>query len=88
MSKRNVRIVARVSDKEHAIIAKKAKASELSISEYIRQRALNHEPTPFPTDAYFKLCEKVDSLIENPESPRFKREVIECLNLISLEIGR
>ena len=88
MKEKSTRIVARVTDKEHAVISRKAQVLGLSLSEYIRQRALNYEPTLFPTDAYFKLCEKVDSLIENPESPRFKREVIECLNLISLEIGR
>jgi uncharacterized protein (DUF1778 family) len=88
MSKRNIRIVARVSDKEHAIIAKKAKASEQSISEYIRQRAVGYEPKAFPSDAYFILCEKIDNLIENPDSPKFKQEVIDCLDIISFELGR
>jgi AraC-like DNA-binding protein len=88
MKKEDIRIVARVTQKEKERINSIAERCGLSTTEYIRQRALNYEPTPFPTDAYFKLCEKVDSLIENPESPRFKREVIDCLNLISLEIGR
>ncbi len=88
MSERNIRIVARVSEKEHAIIAKKAKNSKLSMTEYIRQRAVGYEPKPFPSEAYFVLCEKIDKLIENPDSPQFKREVIECLDLISEELRR
>ena len=88
MLEKNSRIVARVSGKEREIITKKAKAAGLSMSEYIRQRALNYDPTPFSSDEYFILCEKIDNLIANPNSPQFKRDVIECLDIISFELSR
>lgn len=88
MNKNNIRIVARVSEKEHELIKKKAEKLRLSVSEFIRKRVLDYELKSFPSNAYFTLCEKVEGLIANPNSPRFKQEVIDCLDIISEELWR
>ena len=67
---------------------KKAKKLRVSVSEFIRKRVLDYELKPFPSNAYFTLCEKIEGLIANPNSPRFKQEVIDCLDIISEELWR
>ena len=68
MKKQDIRIVARVTQKEKDRISDLAKRCGLSTTEYLRQRALGYEPKPVPPDALFRFCERLDALIEQPFS--------------------
>ena len=60
MKKQDIRIVARVTQKEKDRISDFAKRCGLSTTEYLRQRALGYEPKPTPPDALFHFCERLD----------------------------
>jgi hypothetical protein len=54
------KFIVRLSNSEKKIIEAKAKASELTLSAYMRQTALNKQiPAPIPTihkETYIELC--------------------------------
>lgn len=54
-SKPDIRITARVTERERQRIADNAKKCGLSVSEYIKQRALGFEPKPVLPDAFFQV---------------------------------
>ena len=37
----------------------------MSISEYVKQRALGFEPKPVLPDVFFHFCEKIDMLVND-----------------------
>ena len=86
MKKQDIRIVARVTQKEKDRISDIAKRCGLSTTEYLRQRALGYEPKPVPPDALFHFCEKIDTLIESPFSAEVNKAAMTLLKEITKEI--
>ena len=59
-------MAVRLTESEKKKIEAAAAKCGLTVSEYMRQRALGFEPKAVQPDAYFVLCEKLDRLTEPP----------------------
>ena len=86
MKKEDIRIVARVTQKEKERISDLANRCGLSTTEYLRQRALGYEAKPVPPDALFHFWEKLDALIEQPFSAEVNKAALSLLKDISAEL--
>ena len=86
MKKEDLRIVARVTQKEKERINSIAERCGLSTTEYIRQRALGFEPRSVSPDALFIFCEKLDALVEAPFSAEVNAAALALLKDISKEL--
>ena len=64
MRKRSVGINVRVSVTEKRKMTLMAKRCGLSLSEYLRQRALGHEPGGHPPKEVFDVLDKLDDIAE------------------------
>ena len=65
MRKRSVGINVRVSVTEKKKVTMLAKKCGLSLSEYLRQRALGYEPGGHPSKEVFDVLDKLDDIAEN-----------------------
>ena len=65
MRKRSVGINVRVSVTEKRKMTLMAKRCGLSLSEYLRQRALGYEPGGHPPKGVFDVLDKLDEIAEN-----------------------
>ena len=65
MRKRSVGINVRVSVTEKQKMTLMAKRCGLSLSEYLRQRALGYEPGGHPPKEAFDVLDKIDEIAEN-----------------------
>ena len=65
MRKRSVGINVRVSVTEKRKMTLMAKRSGLSLSEYLRQRALEYEPGGQPPKEVFDVLDKLDEIAES-----------------------
>ena len=65
MRKRSVGINVRVSVTEKRKMTLMAKRSGLSLSEYLRQRALGYEPGGHPPKEVFDVLDKIDEMAES-----------------------
>lgn len=65
MRKRSVRINVRVSVTEKRKMTLMAKRCGLSLSEYLRQRALEYEPGGHPPKEVFDVLDKIDEMAES-----------------------
>ena len=65
MRKRSVGINVRVSVTEKRKMTLMAKRCGLSLSEYLRQRALGYEPGGHPPTEVFNVLGKLDEIAEN-----------------------
>ena len=65
MRKRSVGINVRVSVTEKRKMTLMAKRCGLSLSEYLRQRALEHEPGGHPPKEVFDVLDKIDEMAES-----------------------
>ncbi len=86
MKKQDIRIVARVTQKEKDRITALAKRCGLTTTEYLRQRALGYEPKSVPPNYLFHFCERLDALIEQPFSAEVNRLALTLLKDISAEL--
>ena len=86
MKKEDIRIVARVTQREKERITEYAKRCGLSTTEYLRQRALGYEPKAAVPDALFHFCEKLDALTEQPFSSEVNAAAMTLLQDISAEL--
>ena len=68
MRKRSVGINVRVSVTEKRKMTLMAKRCGLSLSEYLRQRALGYEPGGHPPKEVFDVLDKLDKLDEIAEN--------------------
>lgn len=75
MRKRSVGINVRVSVTEKRKMTLMAKRCGLSLSEYLRQRALGYEPGGHPPKEVFDVLDKLDEIAES------------CLPATAVEIG-
>ena len=64
MRKRSVGINVRVSVTEKRKMTLMAKRCGLSLSEYLRQRALGYEPGGHPPKEVFNVLDKLDEIAE------------------------
>ena len=64
MRKRSVGINVRVSVTEKRKMTLMAKRCGLSLSEYLRQRALGYEPSNQPPKEVFDVLDKLDEIAE------------------------
>ena len=65
MRSRSVGINVRVSVTEKRKVTLMAKRCGLSLSEYLRQRALGYEPGGHPPTEVFDVLDKLDEIAEN-----------------------
>ena len=65
MRKRSVGINVRVSVTEKKKVTMLARKCGLSLSEYLRQRALGYEPGGHPPKEAFDVLDKLDEIAEN-----------------------
>ena len=65
MRKRSVGINVRVSVTEKRKMTLMAKRCGLSLSEYLRQRALRYEPGGHPPKEVFDVLDKLDEIAES-----------------------
>ena len=65
MRKRSVGINVRVSVTEKKKVTMLARKCGLSLSEYLRQRALGYEPGGHPTKEVFDVLDKIDEMAES-----------------------
>ena len=65
MRKRSVEINVRVSVTEKRKMTLMAKRCGLSLSEYLRQRALGYEPGGHPPTEVFDVLDKLDEIAES-----------------------
>lgn len=72
--KESPRIAFRLTEREKKQVMGLASRCGLTLSEYLRLRALGFEPKAVQPDAYFVFCEKLDLLTEPP----FSEEVNEA----------
>ena len=73
MKKEN-RIAFRVTDQEKRRIAVLARKCGLSVSEYVKQRALGYAPQPIIPESMFLLLEKIGQLQDLAASPETSQE--------------
>ena len=64
MRKRSVGINVRVSVTEKKKVTMLARKCGLSLSEYLRQRALGYEPGGHPPKEVFDVLDKIDEMAE------------------------
>ena len=65
MRKRSVGINVRVTVTEKKKVTMLARKCGLSLSEYLRQRALGYEPGGHPPKEVFDVMDKIDEIAEN-----------------------
>ena len=65
MRKRSVGINIRVTVTEKKKVTMLARKCGLSLSEYLRQRALGYEPGGHPPQEVFDVLDKLDEIAEN-----------------------
>ena len=65
MRKRSIEINVRVSVTEKRKMTLMAKRCGLSLSEYLRQRALGYEPGGHPSKEVFDVLDKIDEMAES-----------------------
>ena len=79
MRKRSVGINVRVSVTEKRKMTLMAKCCGLSLSEYLRQRALGYEPGGHPPKEVFDVLDKLDEIAEGC-TPTTSAEIGTCVD--------
>ena len=82
MKKEN-RIAFRVTDQEKKRITVLARKCGLSVSEYVKQRALGYAPQPILPEAIFPLIEKIGQLQDLTAFPETDAAICTLLKEIS-----
>lgn len=59
---KNKNLFIRVSEKEKSLIERNSEKCGLSVSEYLRQRALGYMPRAVLPDIFFSFSDKLDAL--------------------------
>ena len=81
MRKRSVGINVRVTVTEKKKVTMLARKCGLSLSEYLRQRALGYEPGGQPPKEVFTVLDKIDELAES-ESSSPHSSIVDCTDEI------
>ena len=75
-----------MTEREKAKITAVADKCGLSVSEYVKQRALNYEPKAVPSSALFHLIEKIGNLENKSTSAKLNDEISDLLKEITAEL--
>ena len=87
MRKRSVGINVRVSVTEKRKMTLMAKRCGLSLSEYLRQRALGYEPGGHPPTEVFDVLDKLDEIAESCQ-PSAGAKIISNTAVVIVSITR
>ena len=79
MKEKKERLELRVTGAEKKAICRKAAKCGLTISEYVRKRALGYEPRGAPTDALFNVTVRLSELTNGGLSRETETAVLELL---------
>ncbi|MBQ4544921.1 MAG: hypothetical protein II996_05065 [Oscillospiraceae bacterium] len=85
MKERKVQLKFRITEKEKVRIENKAKKCGLSVSEYLRKRALGYAPKALLHESFYEFTEKLGVLYEaigTLNSAELKAEVVKLLDEI------
>ena len=82
-NKNDPTISFRLDKRDKVKIQLKAKKCGLSVSEYIKQRALGYEPKSVPPDTLFLLLEKLGNLEDKSSSKKLNAEIEDLLKEIT-----
>ena len=85
MKERKAQLKTRVTEKEKLRIENKAKKCGLSVSEYLRKRALGYSPKALLPESFYELTEKLGALYEalgRLNSTELQVEVLKLLDVI------
>ena len=80
---KDIRISARLTEQEKQAIQAKAEKCGLSVTEYVKQRALGYEPRTVPPGALFTLLEKIGTLEDKSTSAELNAEISALLKQIT-----
>ena len=85
MKERKVQLKMRATEKEKVRIENKAKKCGLSVSEYLRKRALGYSPKSLFPESFYEFAEKIGILYEvlgTLNSTELQAEVLKLLDEI------
>ena len=74
-NKNDPTITFRLNRRDKEKIQSKARKCGLSVTEYVKQRALGYEPREVPPDALFTLIEKISELEDKSTSNELNTEI-------------
>ena len=83
MKERKVQLKFRVTGKEKVRIQNKAKKCGLSVSEYVRKRALGYAPKVLLPENFYEFIEKLGALYEalgRMHSTELKKAVLDLID--------
>lgn len=84
-NKNDPTITFRLNRRDKEKIQAKACKCGLSITEYVKQRALGYEPRSIPPDALFACLERLGELESKTNSPELDGEINAVLKQIAAE---
>ena len=84
-NKNDPTITFRLDRRDKEKIQSKARKCGLSVTEYVKQRALRYEPRTVPPDALFACLEKLGELADKASSPELDKEIYTVLKQITAE---
>ena len=86
---KNKNLFIRVSEKEKNLIKRNAEKCGLSVSEYLRQRALGYMPRAVMPEVFFSFSDKLDALCvvcEGKISVNTEEKIISLIDEITAEL--
>ncbi len=86
---KNKNLFIRVSEKEKVLIERNAEKCGLSVSEYLRQRALGYMPRAALPEAFFSFSDKLDELcvaVAGEISAEAEEKIIALIDSITEEL--
>lgn len=86
---KNKNLFIRVSEKEKKIIEQNAKKCGISVSEYLRQRALGYMPRAVLPEIFFSFNDKLDELcvaVEGKITADTEEKIIRLIDSITEEL--
>ena len=86
---KNKNVFIRVSEKEKNLIERNAERCGLSVSEYLRQRALGYMPRAVLPEVFFSFNDKLDELciaIEGKITTDTEEKIIALIDEITAEL--
>ncbi len=87
--KKNVSIYIRVTEKEKERILRKAEKCGLSISEYLRKRALGYSPKALLPESFYEFSEKLGRLydeLETTDNAELQEKVLSLIDEVHLKL--
>ena len=86
---KNKNLFIRVSEKEKNLIERNAERCGLSVSEYLRQRALGYMPRAVLPEVFFSFNDKLDELciaVEGKITAETEEKIVALIDEITAEL--